>query len=368
MERKSVVFVSYSMGIGGVEKALLGVVNKFVREGWDVSLALIKKEGEFLKYLPAGVKITEIEGFSEIKPLIHKPMRDTAMQLLKRGKLFSGLYVAICLVYSKITGGARMLYDYAFRKIPKFSDRTFDLAVAFAGPDAFIDTYVDRCVRAKEKWGWIHFDITKFGIDKSIIRSVYRHYSKINIVSQDGKVKFDSLFPQFSNKTCVTPNVVDNKSIIQLASQQINTPFSKEKKNILTVGRISKEKGQFVALNALKILVERGFRNICWSFVGYGSDFERCKSYVRNNGLEEYVKFIGSKTNPYPYMSECDIYVQPSEHEGFCITLAEAKIFGKPIVATGFTGAEEQLRDYDFPWHISEYNPVSIAEKIQLFL
>ena len=40
---------------------------------------------------------------------------------------------------------------------------------------------------------------------------------------------------------------------------------------------------------------------------------------------------------------DCDIYVQPSRHEGYCITLAEAKCFGKPIVTTNFTGAKEQI-------------------------
>jgi glycosyltransferase involved in cell wall biosynthesis len=42
-------------------------------------------------------------------------------------------------------------------------------------------------------------------------------------------------------------------------------------------------------------------------------------------------------------MKDCDIYVQPSLHEGYCITLAEAKCFDNPIIATNFTGAREQL-------------------------
>lgn len=46
-------------------------------------------------------------------------------------------------------------------------------------------------------------------------------------------------------------------------------------------------------------------------------------------------------------MKDCDIYVQPSRHEGYCITLAEAKCFNNPIVATNFTGAEEQLKTHD---------------------
>ena len=44
-------------------------------------------------------------------------------------------------------------------------------------------------------------------------------------------------------------------------------------------------------------------------------------------------------------MNQCDLYVQPSRHEGYCITLAEAKLFNKPIVTTNFTGAAEQIID-----------------------
>ena len=39
----------------------------------------------------------------------------------------------------------------------------------------------------------------------------------------------------------------------------------------------------------------------------------------------------------------CDIYFQPSRHEGYCIALAEARAFCKPIVASDFAGAKEQL-------------------------
>jgi len=69
------------------------------------------------------------------------------------------------------------------------------------------------------------------------------------------------------------------------------------------------------------------------------------KYVVNELGLSEYVVFLGIKTNPYGYMRDCDIYMQPSHHEGFCITLAEALCFGNPIVATDFTGAKEQLKD-----------------------
>ena len=43
--------------------------------------------------------------------------------------------------------------------------------------------------------------------------------------------------------------------------------------------------------------------------------------------LNNNIILLGNKNNPYPFFKDCDIYVQPSRHEGYCITLAEARIF-----------------------------------------
>lgn len=358
---KSVIFVSYSMGIGGVEKALLGVVNSFVKDGWNVHIALIKPEGDFLEYLPNSVFVHNIDCFEQIRPLIHTPIKKTIIDSLKKGDLLKSFWLGVCLIDSKIRGGAKLLYDYAFRIIPK-DCHTYDLAVAFAGPDAFIDTYVNKCIDAKEKWGWIHFDISKFGNDKSIISRVYKSYSVINIVSKQAKDIFDKIFPKLSDRTKCTPNIIDKEMILKMSDTvTIDRP---DKFIILTVGRISKEKGQLKALEALKLLIDKGVKNIQWWFVGSGNDVDRCRKYVQDNRLSEYVCFFGAQANPYPYMKKCDLYVQPSEHEGFCITLAEAKLFGMPIVATDFTGAREQLADYHAYSKVIEHNAFALAEAI----
>lgn len=113
---------------------------------------------------------------------------------------------------------------------------------------------------------------------------------------------------------------------------------------LLTVGRISIEKGQREALKALKIMTENGI-NVYWYFVGDGKDKNYCEKKAKELGIAHRAIFVGNKANPYVYMRTCDVYVQPSRHEGFCLTLAEALCFEMPIVVTDFTGAREQLRN-----------------------
>src|SRR5690625_3234280 len=87
--------------------------------------------------------------------------------------------------------------------------------------------------------------------------------------------------------------------------------------------------------------------NIRLYCIGEGSTKNEYKELIRCYGVEKDFILLGSTSNPYPFMKQCDIYVQPSRHEGYCITLAEAKCFNKPIVSTNFTGAKEQLFQYE---------------------
>ena len=46
------------------------------------------------------------------------------------------------------------------------------------------------------------------------------------------------------------------------------------------------------------------------------------------------VKFLGKKTNPYPYMKKADYIILTSDYEGFPVTYLEAIILSKPIITT----------------------------------
>lgn len=85
--------------------------------------------------------------------------------------------------------------------------------------------------------------------------------------------------------------------------------------------------------------------NLRWYLIGDGKEKENLEYLIKKNNLEDRIILLGTIGNPYPYFKECDIYVQPSRHEGYCITLAEARLFNKAIVTTDSVGAKEQIVD-----------------------
>lgn len=353
----------YSMSVGGVEKSLLGLLSTLDPEKYDIHVGLLRRQGDFLPMLPEHVTVHEC--FQGAWNVVNQPPQVTAKSLLGRGRIGEAAALLFCHAVYKITGDRTLFYKYVLRNEPSINI-DFDEAYAYAGPSSMLDFYICRKVKARRRFGWIHFDIAKNGIDEVMSRRFYREYEKIYIVSEQAKHNFDLVFPQFADKTEVRYNIVSAADVRRLAAGGPTFGDGFRGVRILTVGRLSAEKGQDVTVEALGILVSRG-HDVKWYYVGYGKLQEACLQLAGERGVAERVEFLGKQINPYGYMRDCDIYVQPSRHEGYCITLAEARCFTAPIVATDFTGAREQLAAYPRSV-VTGMSAEELAEGIERFL
>lgn len=331
------------MNVGGVEKSLLSLFSIIPRDRYEIHLGLLKSAGGLLPYVPKDVTIHRIDCYDGKWQEINDPPMQTIRAQLKRGRLIGALVHSFLYLHFKATGSRYLFYKYILRNEPAMSE-CFDIAIAYAGLSQAVDYYICKKVWADIRIGWIHFDVTHFGIDKGMTRKLYPYHKKIFIVSETAKRKFDSVFPEFKNKTEVFRNIVSAPQIRELADAGESFTDGYTGKRILTVGRISQEKGQDVAIRALKILLDKKLQ-VRWYFVGEGILKEECERLAQELHIEQSIVFLGMHTNPYAFMRDCDLYVQPSRHEGFCISLAEALCFNNLIVATDFVGAEEQLRE-----------------------
>ncbi len=359
---KKVLIVAYSLEVGGVERALIGMLNQFDFNNTMVTLRLARLQGQLLENLPNQVVVEEIIEIRNNWNLVTKPLLKQIWDGLKKLKNVNKylLLLSIYLSY-KIQGHYHNLFNLIFENSEQVQGESFDMAISYSGPSSILDYYVAKIVNAKQKIAWIHYDIDKFNVNFKSEQLLYPYYNRIFIVSEAGKLKFDSKFPEFSVKSDVFHNIIDEVSIKKMAE----SPMPKLFKNsiiITTVGRVALEKGQDRAIKALAILRERGY-NVNWILVG-GGNFEKEVIGLANDlKVADFVHMTGVCPNPYPYLKDCDIYVQPSVHEGFCITVAEAKLFGMPIVATDFTGAREQLKSYPNGFVVG-HSPQSIADAI----
>lgn len=333
---KKIAIVTRKIITGGIEKALISMLEIMPKDKFDITLFVMTRGGEFEEYIPKHVKIKCLYGEEN-------SVKEKIIGQLKKADIIGAIKVPL---YTILAIKAQKVYRqelYLSKILPKQTEK-FDLAIAYHTPASFPVRYVSEHLSAKKKVAWIHSDVEVYKNELESYIEYYKKFEKIYCVSKYGKYKFDNQYPKMKYKTEVIYNIINNEQIYNLANEYKAFQDNFDGIKILTVGRLTKQKGCDILPKVVSDILENQF-NIRWYVVGDGEERENIIKEIRVLGLEERLVLVGTKNNPYPYFKECDIYVQPSRHEGYCLTLAEAKRFNKPIVTTDFVGALEQIEN-----------------------
>ncbi|GAB6077713.1 glycosyltransferase [Hydrogenobaculum acidophilum] len=156
------------------------------------------------------------------------------------------------------------------------------------------------------------------------IKSLYK-YSDI-AVAVSAKVAKD-LEEYGAKKITVIENAIDHEKIRKLSLEE-NVKFGKF--SFLSVGRLSEDKDYKTLLKAFKIADLDAELFI----IGEGSKKEELLNLSKSLKIEDKVKFLDFKKNPFPYLRACDVFVSSSKREAFPMVVLEAMALGKPVVCT----------------------------------
>ena len=333
------------MEIGGAERSLISLLNSFDFDKYQVDLFLLRKEGELLKYIPKEVNILpENDKYKQLATPIIKVIKEKHIDIFL-GRLQSKIASNIYDIFHKPVNESyvELEYSHKFTKkfMPNISEKEYDLAISFLTPHYF----VQEKIIAKKKIAWIHTDYSYIDIDiKSELRMWFK-YDNIVAISKGVKQSFLKKFPQLANKIILIENIIDPDIIRKQALEKNKIEeFDSENINLLSIGRFTNPKNFDNVPIICKKLLEKGI-NIKWFLIGFGVDEKRIKDSIRDQSVEDNVIILGKKTNPYPYIKNCDIYIQPSRYEGKAVTILEAQILGKPVVITDFPTSNSQLKD-----------------------
>ena len=360
--KKKILFMVSSMNIGGVEKSLLSLLAVIPKEKYEITILTLDKKGGFLEYIPNNVKLIEAEWFKYIKPLIMDSPQNIIKRYIKNYEFLKIPSFIYSYFKSKKTNDRYIYYKHVLKSIPECKEK-YDAAIAYAGPTEIIDAYISRKVKAEKKIAWVHFDISKHKINKKLYNNLYERFDKIFAVSNECKKKLDEIIPAVRNKSEVLFNIVSEDLINEMSESYVDFDDNYKGIKIITVGRLSKEKGQDLAIKALAKLKKDRY-DVKWYCIGEGNSRQEFEQLIKEYNLENDFLLLGATSNPYPYIKNADIYVQTSRHEGYCLTLAEAKVLNKPIVTTNFIGAYEQIKNNENGFIVS-CNENDLADAIR---
>ena len=335
--------------IGGAETALIGLLNALDPKRVDVDLFLHDHRGEMMQFVPEWVNV--------LPPIKEYTMLERPItELIKRGHwLIAGARLWAKYVsgkaykkrHSSLPNASAFHYmaKYTTPLLPRINPKVrYDLAISFLNPH---QTTVQK-VNARKRIAWIHTDYTKIWVDVNDELPVWSKYDYIASISPDVTKTFLQTFPSLANtnkiveiENILSPAFVRRRADIKNVEGEMSKYGGEVK--LLSIGRFSEAKNYDNMPDICQRMVKEGV-DVKWFIIGYGGDEQLIRRKIEEAGMQEHVIILGKRSNPYPYIKACDIYVQPSRYEGKSVTVREAQMLCKPVVVTNYPTASSQIK------------------------
>ena len=125
----------------------------------------------------------------------------------------------------------------------------------------------------------------------------------------------------------IIPNGIDTSYMFELAQAE-------QASDLLYVGRLVTYKNVHLILKALAVLKQNGTELRC-TIIGDGPEKSRLQKLATKLGVDKQVRwlsFIEDSSDLYRHMHAADLFVLPSEREGFGMVALEANACGTPVL------------------------------------
>lgn len=307
---KKLLFAAYNLDLGGIETSLVTLTNFLLEKGYEITIALERKEGVFLDKISPNINIIEYAPSNE-KNVIKRKLNN----LIKRYKF-----------------------------IKKYKNK-FDFSASFATysiPSSFI---ARTCSKNNAIWGHADY-LTLYNNNIEKMKGFFNKrkiskFNKIVFVSNEGKESFIKAFPKLENRVCVCNNLINDKRILNKAEETINDLKNENVVTFLNVGRHDEKQKRLTRIIYSAEKLKKDNKKFRIIFIGDGPDTELYKKQVKEKGLEKEIIFLGRKKNPYPYFKLSDCIVLSSDYEGYPVVYLESFVLHKPIITTNVSDSDQ---------------------------
>ena len=348
-DKYSILFHYSILNIGGAEKSVLRLTKLLCDNGWDVTLVLNVGGGVLENLLDSRVKVIHLR--AKEKGVLFKKAKGLSKLLYLWDVFLYIFYMLVAKIKSKMISNNH--YDIA--------------AVSLHGLSA---KFVCKDVDATTKLHWIRNDLSQCDPDKKAINNIKKYKDCIDhyiCVSQTAKDSLDLLFPDLKSKSIMIPNVIDANQMRILTKEKIVDIDDDNLLKVVTVCRLSDKAKGLIRMVKVHSRLDREGIDFRWLVVGDGPDKDKMQQAIDKAGLKDKMILLGSKENPFPYYQISDISATLSYYEGLCGAVNEAKVVGKPVLATEFSGIYDQVEHGKTGWIVPN-DEDSIYEGLKLLL
>lgn len=304
--RRRILFLIPSLEGGGAERVFSVLLAHLDRARFEVHLGVLQGDGSYMGNVPADVSVH-------------------------------------CLNISRVRYALPSLLSLVWRFKPQTILSTLgNLNLALIGAKPFMPRGTRLLIRESaivtfmlEDW-MRHPRLWKF-----LYRRLYRRADKVVCLSDSMVNDLVEHFNVPPEKLVRIYNPVDIKRVRQLAECGEN-PYSGPGPHLVAAGRLTRQKGFDVLLDALPQVLEQ-FPDVKLTIIGQGRLQRELREQTERLQLKEVVNFAGFQSNPWPYLRYADLFVLPSRYEGTPNTLLEALALGTRAVVSHCPGGSREI-------------------------
>ncbi len=326
--------------------AMLEFLKKLDRTKYEISLYVMMEQGELSGDLPPDIRVLN-RRLSNCSVWGRRGRSRMAVTVLtsyfRNGNYMEKLAGLVKNLVQMMKIGRVQIDKLCWSMVAEGAHRfeeSFDLVIAWMEGGA--SYYAAKYVKAERKAAFIHIDYESAGYTLDMDQGCWEQFGRIFAVSEEVRESFARLYPQYEKRTFVFPNIIDAEKIRWKAQEPGGFSDDYDGLRLLTVGRLTYQKGYDIAVQAMSLLKKEGYK-IRWYVLGEGEERKRLEKQIAALGLEKDFRLLGQVENPYPYYKQADLYVHATRYEGKSIAVQEAQILGCAVIVSDCPGNREQL-------------------------
>jgi glycosyltransferase involved in cell wall biosynthesis len=285
-----------TLGQGGADRVTAILLRHFDRKRFDLTLALLRRDGEFISALPADVPVRELGS------------RSTWTAWLPAARVIRSLRPDVVLSTSSgmniVAALASLLSGHHSRLV--LSERN-------------TVSHGERTLKRK------------FVV--ALKRRLYRGADMVTAVSAGVRADLIGVLGLRRDRTAVVYNPVVEQALETDSEVTLSEPWLEPGGAfVLSAGRLVAQKDHATLLRAFRLVRDRTKAHLV--ILGDGPLRGSLQQISAELGLTEDVHLPGFDKNPFRYMARCSAFVLSSRHEGLANVLIQAMACGAPVVST----------------------------------
>jgi glycosyltransferase involved in cell wall biosynthesis len=314
---------------GGAEMSSLRMMQALADRGWQITLVLTSGGGKLEERVDPRIRVVTLRPWQFGRRFFG------AKRLGERASALPDL-MGYLLMW--VIGGLRMI---------PFAFRSYDAAAVLlmGTPSLFIRKFVRARVRAI----WIRNDLAEADPSGRVARMLQAAVPEIDYficVSDVARRSLIKVVPAARGKDVVSYNILDPDTMRARAQETPSPlpPSDGRTLRVLTVCRLQERaKGLLRMATVCRALKDHNY-DFHWYVAGDGPDRLILEAEIRRLQIADRMTLLGRLDNPFPAYAACDLVAVLSKYEGLCGVVNEAKVLGKAVIATEFSGIHEQIQ------------------------